>query len=67
MKTTNFTSKKKINNSNYFVRYFSQAFPEKYKKGVCEIFCRDVVLKISFSPVKLGSCFSCKGRLRTPL
>ena len=32
MKTTNFTSKKKFNNSNYFVRYFSQAFPEKIKK-----------------------------------
>ena len=61
MKITNFTSE-------YFgEKLILQIALQKIKGCVREILCKDIVLKISFSPLKFGSCFNYKGRLSNPL
>ena len=51
--------KKKLNYSLPYIGHFSHVTKKKLRH-ICERFCKDIDIKIAFSPLKLSSCFICK-------
>ena len=59
------TTSKKQKTSHYslpYIRHFCHLTKKKLRH-ICERFCKDIDIKISFSPLKLCSFFSCKDTL----
>ena len=54
---------KTLHHSLPYVGHFSYVTKKKLRH-ICERFCKDIDLKIAFSPLKLSSSFSCKDTLR---
>ena len=60
-----YTTSKKQKTLHYSLPYTGHFFyvTEKKLRHICERFCKDIDVKIAFSPLKLSSFFSCKDTL----
>ena len=60
-----YTTSEKQKTLHYSLPYTGHFFyvTEKKLRHICERFCKDIDVKIAFSPLKLSSFFSCKDTL----